>query len=350
MKRVLVCVLDWGLGHATRSVPVIRELQRQGAKVFIASSQEAGKLLQQEFPALSYYELPGYSPVYNSGGSLMLAIASQAFRFARTIRREHREVEELVRSHQIDRVISDNRYGCYAEAIPSVFITHQYRVRLPRYWSLFEGLVNGWLKTRYARYQHLWIPDQPGSGLTDWFVPKGALVTYVGWLSRFGGEMSQASGVEIVATVSGPEPQRRIFADKLRRELMDSGRCALLVTGQPGNAFREQQGNLTVVNHLPAKELEPALRGAAVVIARSGYSTIMDLIALGKKAVLVPTPQQPEQLYLARQLSESKVAFCVDQENFVLGKALQEAEGFPGFVSFREEEGKLESAIRQLLV
>lgn len=350
MKRVLVCVLDWGLGHATRSIPVIRELQRQGGNVMLASSNDAGKLLRQEFPNLNYHELPGYAPSYQSTGSMMLTIAAQAFKFSKVIRTEHREVGALVRSLRVDVVISDNRYGCYSDRIPSVFLTHQYHVRLQDRWSSAERLINKWQKSYYAKYRQVWIPDQPASGLTTSFVPDGSAVKYVGWLSRFGQEKSASEGYPVVAVVSGPAPQRGIFADQLKRELAARGSRALLVTGQPGEVRQERDGALEVVNHLPAKEMERALRSADIVIARSGYSTIMDLIALGKKAILVPTPQQPEQMILAKQLQDLRVAFCPDQENFALADALKKTEGYQGLGYFKRQEGLLESAIRQLWV
>lgn len=349
MKRVLVCVLDWGLGHATRSIAVIRELQRQGADVVLASSNDAGKLLRQEFPRLNYHELPGYAPVYQSRGSMMLAIVAQTIKFSKVIRMEHREVEALVRNLRVDAVISDNRYGCHSQLVPSVFITHQYLVRLPGRWSAVEPLVKRWQSSHFANYRQLWVPDQPGSQLTAPFVPEGAPVRYVGWLSRFGQENPAQTGYPVVAVVSGPEPQRQMFADLLRRELASCGMRALLVTGQPGEARQELEGTLEVFNHLPAKAMEQALRSADIVIARSGYSTIMDLIALGKKAVLVPTPQQPEQMILAQRLQELRVAFCPDQENFVLENALKEAGAYRGLGYFRKEEGLLETAISELL-
>lgn len=350
MKRVLVCVLDWGLGHATRSIPVIRELQRLGADVVLASSNDAGKLLRQEFPRLNYHELPGYAPVYQSAGSMMLAIAAQTIKFSKAIQMEHREVEALVKSLRVDAVVSDNRYGCYSQQVPSVFITHQYRVRLPGRWSAMEPLVNRWQESHFKHFGQLWVPDQPGSQLTAPFVPGGAPVRYIGWLSRFGQENPAPTGYPVVAVVSGPEPQRKLFADKLRRELAISGMRSLLVTGQPGEARHEQDGALEVLNHLPAREMEQVIRSAGTVIARSGYSTIMDLIALGKKAVLVPTPQQPEQMILAKRLQELRVAFCPDQENFVLQNALKEADAYLGLNCFRKKEGLLETAIQELLL
>ncbi|MBL7851948.1 MAG: hypothetical protein JNN04_13685 [Cyclobacteriaceae bacterium] len=349
MKRVLVCVLDWGLGHATRSVPVIRELQRQGADVVLASSGAAGKLLRQEFPQLNYHELPGYGPTYQRNGSIIGAMAAQLFKFARTIRMEHLEVETLVRNLRVDRVISDNRYGCYSTRVPSVLITHQYHIQLAPRWSGLAFFVNRWLEFRYRKFRDVWNPDQRGSGLTEPFVPPRAKVDYVGWLSRFGHESPDTNGYPIVAVVSGPEPQRKIFADQLRQELIASGRRALLVTGQPGEEQRHQEGNLKICSHLPAKEMERALRGAGLIIARSGYSTLMDLIALGRNAVLVPTPQQPEQEFLARRLQEMQVAFCPDQQNFVLETAMKEAGAFRGLSHFTKEDGLLEAAIRKLL-
>ena len=349
MKRVLVCVLDWGLGHAARAIPVIREFRRQGADVAMASSNEAGRLLREEFPGLNYHELPGYAPRYQSYGSMMLAIAAQSIRFSAVIKKEQHEVEALVKNLRADLVVSDNRYGCYSTAVPSIYITHQYEVRLPRSWSAFEPLVNRWQRSRFRRFQEVWIPDQPGSGLTEAFVPRRAGVTYVGWLSRFGQDNPSPGNYPIVAVVSGPEPQRRFFENILRKALKEHGERSLLVTGQPGNGLNEREGALHVVSHLPSKEMEQALRGANLVIARSGYSTIMDLIELGKKAILVPTPQQPEQMILAGLLHERRVAFCPDQQNFAWEKAVRASSTFNGFGQFKKEVGLLELAIRRLL-
>lgn len=349
MKRVLVCVLDWGLGHATRSVPVIRELQSQGADVLIASSGPAGELLKQEFPELSYHELPGYRPEYPRSGSMILAMARQLPRFRRVIRQEHKEVETLVKGLGVNVVLSDNRFGCYSSHVPSVFVTHQVRIRLPGRWKFLEAMVNAWQRQYMSCYTSVWVPDVPGVELTAHFMSSSVPVIYLGWLSRFGQSGPSSQRRSVVAMVSGPEPQRSVFAERLRGQLAASGEKSLLVLGLPGEMDRRVEGNLEIVNHLPAGELEAALRSADLVIGRSGYSTIMDMIALGRKAAFVPTPQQPEQIHLARMLNETGIAFCQDQENFTVETLRQGAARSKGMGVFAMNDTLLKSAVQKLL-
>lgn len=349
MKRVLVCVLDWGLGHATRSIPVIRELQQQGAEVFLASSGSAGALLKQEFPILSFHELPGYRPHYPRQGSFLFSMAAQLPKFRRAIQREQREVEALVTNFRIHAVISDNRYGCFSQRVPSILITHQVKVRLMPGFGLVEKLVNAWLETYLNKYHEVWVPDQPGSGLTDRFMERVRDVRYIGWLSRFPTDAKPADPFPVMAIVSGPEPQRSLLADKLRTQLRSWPGRSLLVTGQPDKHHSVQDGNVEVVSHLPSSQMEARLKAADLVIARSGYSTIMDLIALRKRASFIPTPGQPEQIHLADFIMRSGIAFCQDQKNFTVQSLVEESSRYAGWSAWNKEEGLLASAIKQLL-
>lgn len=349
MKRVLVCVLDWGLGHATRSIPVIRELLRQGSEVHLASSGTAGSLLKLEFPALPYHELPGYRPRYSRNGLTMSSMLAQLPKFYQVVRNEHKTTEDIVQMFQLHAVVSDNRYGCYSDTVPSVLITHQERLRLMPGFGFLEGLVNGWLQNYYENFDEVWNPDQPGSGLTDRFISGKIPVRHIGWLSRFPTGAAPTGNLQIMAVVSGPEPQRSLFEQRLRAELRNRPERSLLVTGRPDKSDNSMDGNLEVVNHLNAEQMEARLRSADLVIARSGYSTVMDLIALGKRAAFVPTPLQPEQLFLAEHLMNSGIAFCQDQKNFDIQTILQRSGLYAGFGSWKKSSGLLESAINQLL-
>lgn len=349
MKRVLVCVLDWGLGHATRSVPVINELLKQGAEVFIASSGNAGTLLKMEFPALTYHELPGYRPVYASGGLTMTSMFRQLPKFYGVVADEHREVEKLVKRFMIHAVISDNRYGCYADKIPSVLITHQEVVRLMPGMDLLERMVNGWLQRYLNKYGEIWVPDEPRSGLTERFVSGKRPVRYVGWLSRFPMGANAMERIPLMAVVSGPEPQRSFFEQRLRQQLKSRPGRSLLVTGQPDKSERTWDGNVEVVSHLPALEMEANLLAADLVITRSGYSTIMDMIALGKRAAFVPTPGQPEQTWLADHLKENRIAFCQDQQTFTIDTLVSESARYTGWNGKAKSADLLKSAINQLM-
>ena len=221
MKKVLVCPLDWGLGHATRCIPVIRELEKQGAEVLLASSGEAGLILMGEFPTNSYFELPSNDPKYATNGSMMLKMMLQLPKFIRVRNSEHRIIEELVRKYTIDIVISDNRYGCYSATASSIFISHQPGILMPKGWSFMKQFVDAFSLRQIRKFQEVWIPDKKGSGLTSPFgtetVPSGK---YIGWLSRFHFEDIAEQEYELIGIVSGPEPQRTIFADKLLIELI----------------------------------------------------------------------------------------------------------------------------------
>ncbi len=341
--------MDWGLGHATRCIPVIKELHRQGADVRIASSGSAGILLRKEFSSIPYIELPGYHPTYSHQGSMMLALMKQLPKFMRTIRKEHQAVEAIVAEHHIDAVISDNRYGCYSKKVKSIFITHQVKVSLPEGWAMLTSTTNSLLQTYIRRFQAVWVPDQPGSGLTERFMSARIPFNHIGWLSRFNDGRLQEKRYDVMAIVSGPEPQRSVFESLLRNQLQFFPGKALLVTGKPGEVSRMTEGSVEIYSHLEAAAMADAIDSSAVIIARSGYSTIMDLIAMGKKAAFVPTPQQPEQAWLSEVLMQGGIAYCQDQHNFVLAAAVKGALASKGLGTFKKQEGLLETQIKILV-
>lgn len=349
MKRVLVCALDWGLGHATRCIPVVNELQRQGAEVFLASSGEAGNLLQLEFPQLLYHELPGYRPRYADDGMMVFTLAMQLRKFVHAIRLEHEEVEALAKNLRLDAVISDNRYGCFTTSAPSILITHQAKVRMPPGWGFLGTWVNHRLHTYIKRYDKLWVPDQPDSGLTNPFMNRNLPYSYVGWLSRFPSGQPAGESVDLMILLSGPEPQRSKLEEVILNQLQTFSGKALLVRGKPMEGQEYGEGNIQIVSHLSAGPMEARIKSAGLLISRSGYSTVMDLIALEKQAVFIPTPHQPEQQWLATFLKRNGIAFCMDQQNFALETALVQSSNYSGLGTLKPVKGLLEKEISTLL-
>jgi UDP-N-acetylglucosamine transferase subunit ALG13 len=335
----------------------------------LCSSGAAGILLKEEFPSFDYQELPGYKPRYPKGNSSMvLTLGRQGPHFASVIRAEHEAMRVLVKRVHPHAIISENRYGCFAPSVLSVLISHQLKIRMPSGWGFLSPLANGRIRSYTRNFTTVWVPDQPDGELTAPFVSEKIPHRYIGWLSRFTPGPSlrpaqgklKASGIgapgnlgypehDIVAIVSGPEPQRSALEQLIRREFTSFQGKSILVQGKPGEPFEEQVGNCLVINHLSATELEPVLRGAGLVISRGGYSTVMDLIVLGKKAVFIPTPQQTEQLYIAASLMKRRIAFSMDQENFELKTALREAPSYSGFGGFKNTDGLLTNEIKQLL-
>lgn len=297
--------LDWGLGHAARCAVLIDRWIAEGHEVILASNGRSASWLKQRFPQLEVHtDIPDYAVTYPSNGSMALHFAKQLPRLFGVVRAEHRWLKRIVSKRSIDRVYSDNRYGLYHEQVPCTLITHQLYVRAP-WWA--KPALHGLLNSYFRRFHSIWVPDyEGGDTLSDALSHGGkwdSRVQYIGPLSRlaFNSPLSGEEGLtpRIVALLSGPEPSRTEFETQLRRLLIENNQTALLMLGRPDQPTHEILGNLTVVHHLPDEQLASALTQAELVICRSGYSTIMDLEALSARALLVPTPGQTEQEYLA---------------------------------------------------
>jgi len=346
-KRVLVAPLDWGLGHATRCIPIIRVLLARGCTVLLAGSGASLQLLQAEFPQLAAFTLTGYRPYYAARGSMVLTMARQVPKFLRAIRREHRETDAIVRSQQVDLVIADNRYGCYTRQLPCILITHQSNILMPRGFGWLAPGVRRLNVYFMKKFSACWVPDEPGGVLSGDLLGFGTTLgnrvpyEFTGVLSRFHAGPADIL-YDVAAVCSGPEPQRSIFEALVTAQLAPSGLKYVIVRGTAGGDGGHVRGLLTSV------ELEHVMNSAGVIVARSGYSTLMDLAALGKPAILVPTPGQTEQLYLARRLKEKGVAYSVTQDQFDLRVALQASPAYTGFKRLAQH-GRLEALVDRWL-
>jgi len=221
MKRILVAPLDWGLGHATRCIPIVRELLSQGCEVFVAGSGDSLSLLKQEFSNLTFFQLTGYDPIYATSNNMVRKMALQLPKFIRTIKKEHREVGELIDKFKIDIIISDNRYGCWSRKVPSVFVTHQVNILMPEGYRWLEKAVNATQKWLMGKFTSWWVPDYEdderslAGKLSRSDKRHMQRITYVGPLSRFMKSADQAIQYDVACVLSGPEPQRSIFENKI---------------------------------------------------------------------------------------------------------------------------------------
>ncbi|WKZ58405.1 MAG: glycosyltransferase [Cyclobacteriaceae bacterium] len=349
MKRVLVAPLDWGLGHATRCIPIIKVLLESGYEVILAGSGASLALLKTEFPELKTEELPGYKPTYPASGSMMIKLALQAPKFLRAVLKENSATEKLVEKHQINFVISDNRYGCYSRDVPSVFITHQLKLIAPAGWRWLAALANYVTHIFIKRFSACWVPDFPGSILSGKLSrTENQQLKFIGPLSRLN-KFPQTNTFDLLAIISGPEPQRTLFEQLVIREIIKSGKKALVVQGVIGTARKMIADGVEVVDHLNSEKLSEAMAASKMILSRSGYSTIMDLARLGKKAIFVPTPGQTEQEYLAQRFKEMQVAYFMDQKSFSLTDALRESENYTGFQNYFSDDDRLMQALASYL-
>lgn len=299
--RILVAPLDWGLGHAARCVPVVQALLDHGAVPVIGADKGPLALLHEAFPQVEHMRIPGMDVRYAAGRTQAWALARQFPAMLRQVRQEESWLEEHRGRLQLDAVISDQRFGLLTPALPSVLITHQ----LFPFTPVLQGLARRINRRHILRFDRCWIPDHAASpglagALSHGFdLPRNS--RYIGPLSRFQDLVSDgaARAFRVVAVISGPEPQRSLFERELLRQLQHIEGPHLLVTGQP-EATERQHGHVQLTGHLPTATLHAALEQAGLIVARTGYSTLMDLEAMGRGALLVPTPGQPEQEYLGR--------------------------------------------------
>jgi predicted glycosyltransferase len=334
--------LDWGLGHATRDIPLIHELLNAGCEVVIAAEGKHAALLQQEFPQLTFLHLPGYQIQYAQKGQFFgLKILQQAPKIIRAVKYEQQWLRKVVKDHGIDAVISDNRFGLYHDKIPTVFITHQLLIKTP-----FGGIVEKILqKINYhfiRKYSYCWIPDFAGNNNLSGELAHPKVLpphtTYLGCLSRFEPKTGVEKKYDLLVLISGPEPQRSNLEKLVLQQIKELPISALIVSGKPGTPAKEQlTPRITQVNHLNAAELNDAMLASDMVLSRSGYTTLMDLAKLNKKAILIPTPGQSEQVYLGEYLMDKSYFYSLPQENFQLKAALDAAAKFP-FRSFQHEQ------------
>jgi UDP-N-acetylglucosamine transferase subunit ALG13 len=282
---------------------------------------------------------------------MVMKMLAQTPRFFNVIKREHRQLERIVADNKIDIVISDNRYGCWSRKAKSILITHQLNILLPKQATIFSPLLRFLTRRMVKRFSLCWIPDNGGErSLTGVISYPGKLPNrYIGMLSRFNRCLpDQSFKYEVLVILSGPEPQRSILEKILYDQICDAGCRTLMVRGIMGHSQKNVNEHFQMVDFLKTSQLHAAICQSEIVLARSGYSTIMDLNKLGKKAIFIPTPGQTEQQYLAAVLMQQGIAYSTSQQNFSLRDALLSSKRFSGFEECSEND-LLKQAIEEIL-
>ena len=331
--NILISPLDWGLGHATRCIPIIQMLIQKNCNVLVACDAKIKALLFNEFPQIGFIDLKGYNIRYSKNSWMLpLQIGKQIPKILSTIQYENERLKEIVKEHDVHGVISDNRYGFYHKSIPSAFITHQLAIRTPL-GKVFDNYLQKFNYHFINKFSRCWIPDndtkQNFAGELSHTIKKPTVpLKYIGVLSRFK-SAEKVHEKHLLILLSGPEPQRTVFERLLIKQLMEYKGPVVLVRGLPSESEQiELPANIIVYNHLIADLLNQIASEASVIISRCGYSTVMDLAVLKKKNILVPTPGQTEQEYLAKYLMKMNFALCIDQKKFSLRSALDLSRNF----------------------
>lgn len=323
-KNILVAPLNWGLGHATRCIPIIRELQLHGFTPIIASDGVALNILQKEFPQLQTVELPSYEIEYaKDGADFKWKLIKNSPKMIQAIFEEKKLVKALVKKYALKGIISDNRLGVHSKKVPSIFITHQLNV--------LSGKTT-WISSKLHQYfigkfNECWIPDmkeQPNlTGKLGHLKNSHLSLKYLGPLSRLEKKELELK-YELMVILSGPEPQRTMLEERLIDELQNFNGEVIFIKGKIESEQKtEKANNITYYNFMTSSEIETTFNESEMVLCRSGYTTVMDLAKLEKKAFFIPTPGQFEQEYLAKRYKRNGIAPYAKQDEFRIENLLE---------------------------
>jgi len=331
-------------------MPIINYLLQQGIEVIIGSDGNALSLLQKEYPQLTHIELPSYNITYKTS-NMFMNIAPQVPKILNAIRLERKLLETIISQYKIDAIISDNRYGLQHSSLPSVFMTHQLNIIVP------NKLVSNWVRKMNQRYIQqftaCWVPDYPNEPSLAGELSHGNWknITYVGPLSRLS-HQHQAAQNDILVVLSGPEPQRSILEQKIIAQAKTIDRQFVIVSGQTKTYEVEQlEPNIKRYSYMTSQNLNASILNSKVIIARSGYSTLMDLVQLQcQQVIFIPTPGQTEQEFLAKRFYEKKQFYYQNQKDLNLTLALKELKKFSGLSPYTTENSStLEDTIDNFL-
>lgn len=316
-KTILIAPLNWGLGHATRCIPIIKYLQENNYTPIIASDGTALELLRKEFPYLQTLELPSYQIEYaRNGKNFKWKLLQNCPKMIEAVLEEKKMVKKWIKKYNIDGIISDNRLGVFSQKVPSVFITHQLNV--------MTGSTT-WITSRLhqyiiKKYTECWVPDfekSPNlSGKLGHIKKADFDIKYIGPLSRIN-KKEVSKQYDLMIILSGPEPQRGLLEEKLKKVIVHYKGKVIFIKGiiEPEQK-KEQIENVAYYNFMNSRQLEQTFNESEAVLCRSGYTTIMDLAKLGKKAFFIPTPGQYEQEYLAEKLQKEGLVPYAKQDDF----------------------------------
>jgi UDP:flavonoid glycosyltransferase YjiC (YdhE family) len=381
-KKILVCPLNWGLGHAARDVPIIKRLLDMDHDVVLAGDGAAMELLRTEFPELESLHLRSVNQMRYSRripAWLKITLLSPLLFFE--IFSEHLSISRIIRDIKPDVLISDNRYGLWNRRVKSILITHQLSIRLPRFARCLEYPFHLLIRAFIGKFDRCWIPDYPGkanlSGELSHRYPLQGNSVFIGAISRFAvppGKTarmpSRLTGhpsidppgsshpavlhgkprpVGLVVLLSGPEPQRSVLQKLVLRQALTLDCGCVILQGLPGRSRRvDLTSTTTMYSHMPAGELGKLLDFSEHIICRAGYTSIMDLAVLRKKAMIIPTPGQTEQEYLAGYLAEKGIFLACSQDELDLESALEDLREFEPEFNLPADD-LLESAIREIV-
>ncbi len=346
--KIAFGVCSLGIGHATRSIPLIKALINEGHEIVIISYDRALALLKKEFPELKFYNLPDYPIKYTQKAHQFLPyFILNTRKIFKTLFDMHKLFLEIDERENFDIIISDSRYDIFNRFKPSYLIIHQLRIMMKA--AVLRGGIMFYNSYMSKYFKKIVVPDFEENGLTGEMSHNlkfidGGKVKYIGVLSPFR-HRSLERDIDVLISISGPEPQRTIFEEKVMESIGDLNGKIVITLGRPEKEDYKRE-NVEIYSYLSSNKREEIMNRSKLVISRSGYSTIMDLYAIGGKAMFVPTPGQPEQRYLAQHLQSMGIAGYVSQDNLNLANLVKESEKYRGFEGGYDVSKSVENFLR----
>ena len=317
-KNILIAPLDWGLGHTSRCIPIIELLLNRGHKVYTCGDNNSGILFKEHFPNIEHFIIDGYKVKYSERQSQAMSMIMQTPKFLRIIKNETKIANELCEKLNLDYIFSDNRFGFRAKKAINIFISHQIHIQGPRILQSIMYKIN---LSYISKFNYCFIPDNKApknlsGNLSKLPLPENS--NFIGALSRFKQSIKTVDvEYEYLAILSGPEPQRSILEDIIFKEFSKLNCKSVIIGGNPlGKTYTSN--NIYYVSHTNTEHFKEILASSKFIICRAGYSSIMDLAIIQKKALLIPTPGQTEQEYLAKYHNKLSGMPWLNQNNFKL--------------------------------
>jgi len=349
--KVLFGICSWGLGHAVRDLPLIKRMIQEGHKVSIVGTGRSLEFLRKELSkSCLFYDVPDYSPVYSEKAFSVAKFVGKLPIYLKEVAREHKKVKQLVDQTGFERIISDSRFGMYHPDVPSFLIFHQLRFIAPGRIRIFEKATEGFNYLSTDDFEKILVPDLEEESVSlsgdlshnlHYFNNKKRnKIEYLGILCDFK-KRNLPQDIDYFVSISGPEPQRTILEKKILPQLSSLKGKVVVALGKPEENKDISYQNVRLFSYLDRKKQEEMMNRSRLVITRSGYTTLMELATLGKKALLIPTSGQTEQIYLAEYHFKKGNFYMVPQEKINLVKDVIEAERYPGInLNLRPEEAE----------
>ena len=315
----MIAPLDWGLGHVSRTIPLIKLLKSRGHEVITCGNKISNKIYKKEFAEIKHIEIEGYKPYYSKNKSQKWALIKQIPKFIKIIYIERKIAERISLEQNADIIISDNRFGFRSSKTTNIYLTHQLKIKGPLFLMKIVNIINGLF---IQRFDYCWVPDFENSLLSGELSDSYLEKTYIGPLSRFVKNVAKRKKYKYkyLAIISGPEPQRSLFEDEIQNCFLKTNEYCVIINGRV-NSKKISTEKITSYPHLETTSFMELLSKSELIICRSGYSSIMDLYFLQKKVLLIPTPGQTEQEYLAKYHQETHAIYNQKQGEINLKEA-----------------------------